>query len=84
MGIKEEREEGRIQRKDADEDTKEDEITAEEAKADKPNEAETKEDLKEYVDLSNYSSYFCHHQENSMLLKTMIGDYHSLYAKLYT
>ncbi len=31
-------------------------------------------DLKEYVDLSNYSSYFCHHQENSMLLKTMIGD----------
>ena len=31
-------------------------------------------DLKQYVDLSNYSSYFCHHQENSVLLKTMIGD----------
>jgi 5'-3' exonuclease len=31
-------------------------------------------DLKQYVDLSNYSSYFCHHQENSVLLKTMVGD----------
>ena len=31
-------------------------------------------DLKVYVDSSNYSSYFCHHQENSVLLKTIIGD----------
>lgn len=31
-------------------------------------------DLKEYVGLSNYSSYFCIHQENSVLTKTMIGD----------
>lgn len=31
-------------------------------------------DLKVYVDLSNYSSYFCHHQENATLLKTMVGD----------
>lgn len=31
-------------------------------------------DLKVYVDLSNYSSYFCHHQENSVLLKTIAGD----------
>lgn len=31
-------------------------------------------DLKDYVDTTNYSKYFCHHQENSVLLKTMIGD----------
>jgi DNA polymerase-1 len=31
-------------------------------------------DLKEYVDLSNYSSYFCFNQGNSVLMKTMIGD----------
>jgi DNA polymerase-1 len=31
-------------------------------------------DLKEYVGLSNYSSYFCHHKDNSVLMKTMIGD----------
>lgn len=31
-------------------------------------------DLKIYVDLSNYSSYFCYHQGNAVLLKTMIGD----------
>lgn len=31
-------------------------------------------DLKVYVDSSNYSSYFCHHQDNSTLLKTMVGD----------
>jgi len=31
-------------------------------------------DLKEYVDLFNYSSYFCHHKDNSVLIKTMIGD----------
>ena len=31
-------------------------------------------DLKVYVDSSNYSSYFCHHQENSVLIKTMSGD----------
>lgn len=31
-------------------------------------------DLKIYLDLFNYSSYFCHHQSNSVLLKTMIGD----------
>jgi len=31
-------------------------------------------DLKEYVDLSNYSSYFCFHQSNSVLMKTMLGD----------
>jgi DNA polymerase-1 len=31
-------------------------------------------DLKNYVDLSNYSSYFCYHQGNAVLVKTMIGD----------
>jgi len=31
-------------------------------------------DLKVYVDLTNYSSYFCHHQSNVALLKTMVGD----------
>lgn len=31
-------------------------------------------DLKEYVDMTNYSSYFRHHQENSALIKTIIGD----------
>jgi DNA polymerase-1 len=31
-------------------------------------------DLKEYVALTNYSSYFCYHQSNSVLMKTMIGD----------
>lgn len=30
--------------------------------------------LKNYVDLSNYSSYFCHNQENSVLIKTICGD----------
>jgi 5'-3' exonuclease len=31
-------------------------------------------DLKEYVDMTNYSSYFRHHQENAALIKTIIGD----------
>jgi len=31
-------------------------------------------DLKNYVDLSNYSSYFCHHKDNARLVKTMTGD----------
>ena len=31
-------------------------------------------DLKNYVGKSNYSTYFSHHQENSVLLKTMSGD----------
>lgn len=31
-------------------------------------------DLKEYVGKSNYSSYFRHNQENSVLLKTIAGD----------
>jgi DNA polymerase-1 len=31
-------------------------------------------DLKEYVALSNYSSYFCYNQENAVLMKTMLGD----------
>lgn len=31
-------------------------------------------DLKNYVDLSNYSSYFCYHQGNAVLVKTMVGD----------
>jgi 5'-3' exonuclease len=31
-------------------------------------------DLKNYVGKSNYSMYFSHHQENSVLLKTMSGD----------
>lgn len=31
-------------------------------------------DLKVYVDTNNYSTYFSHHQENSVLLKTMGGD----------
>ena len=31
-------------------------------------------DLKNYVDTSNYSSYFCYHQGNAVLVKTMIGD----------
>ncbi len=29
---------------------------------------------KHYVDSINYSSYYCHHIENSILLKTMTGD----------
>lgn len=31
-------------------------------------------DLKDYVGKSNYFQYFCHHQENSALVKTMTGD----------
>lgn len=31
-------------------------------------------DLKAYVDITNYSSYFCHHQSNVALIKTIIGD----------
>ena len=31
-------------------------------------------DLKVYVDTSNYSSYFCFHKDNSVLMKTMTGD----------
>jgi 5'-3' exonuclease len=31
-------------------------------------------DLKKYVDISNFSSYFCYHYENAALVKTMIGD----------
>ncbi len=31
-------------------------------------------DLKEYVALTNYSSYFCYHQSNAVLVKTMVGD----------
>ena len=31
-------------------------------------------DLKEYVDTSNFFSYFCFHYENSLLMKTMTGD----------
>jgi 5'-3' exonuclease len=31
-------------------------------------------DLKNYVDLTNYSSYFCYNQGNAVLVKTMIGD----------
>lgn len=30
--------------------------------------------IKNYVDKSNFSSYFCYHQENAALIKTMIGD----------
>jgi 5'-3' exonuclease len=32
-------------------------------------------DLKNYVDITNYSLYFCHHYENAALIKTIIGDY---------
>jgi 5'-3' exonuclease len=31
-------------------------------------------DLKKYVDNVNFSSYFCYHNENSALIKTMTGD----------
>lgn len=31
-------------------------------------------DKKKYVALSNYSSYFCYHQTNAVLMKTMLGD----------
>lgn len=31
-------------------------------------------DLKEYVGQLNYNKFFKHHQENSVLLKTMVGD----------
>jgi DNA polymerase-1 len=31
-------------------------------------------DLKEYIDTTNYFSYFCYHQGNSVLVKTMLGD----------
>jgi DNA polymerase-1 len=31
-------------------------------------------DLRQYVEISNYSSYFCYIQENAMLLKTILGD----------
>lgn len=31
-------------------------------------------DLKNYVDNTNYSLYFCHHQENAALIKIIIGD----------
>ncbi len=30
--------------------------------------------IKDYVGLTNYNVYFGHHQENSLLLKTMVGD----------
>ena len=30
--------------------------------------------IKDYVDSINYSSYFCHHKDNSVLLKTITGD----------
>jgi 5'-3' exonuclease len=31
-------------------------------------------DLKEYIGIGNYSKFFKHHHENSVLLKTMVGD----------
>lgn len=31
-------------------------------------------DLKVYVDSSNFSSYFCYHKDNSLLIKTVCGD----------
>lgn len=31
-------------------------------------------DLRDYVDITNYSEYFCHHHENVALIKTIIGD----------
>ena len=31
-------------------------------------------DLKDYVDNTNYFSYFCHHYQNAGLVKTIIGD----------
>lgn len=31
-------------------------------------------DLKNYVDYTNYSSYFSHHPDNSALIKTIVGD----------
>lgn len=31
-------------------------------------------DLKNYIDISNFSSYFCYHYENAALVKTMTGD----------
>ena len=31
-------------------------------------------DLKNYVDSSNFSSYFCYNQENAVLIKTLAGD----------
>lgn len=31
-------------------------------------------DLKAYVDIANYTSYFCHHQSNAALIKTITGD----------
>lgn len=31
-------------------------------------------DLKSYVDIINYNSYFCHHKDNSALIKTITGD----------
>lgn len=31
-------------------------------------------DLRQYIEISNYSSYFCYIQENAMLLKIILGD----------
>ncbi len=31
-------------------------------------------DLKTYVDITNYSSYFCHHPDNAALIKIITGD----------
>lgn len=31
-------------------------------------------DLKKYVDIDNFSSFFCYHYENAALVKTMTGD----------
>jgi len=31
-------------------------------------------DLKTYVDITNYSSYFCHHVDNAALIKIITGD----------
>lgn len=31
-------------------------------------------DLKEYVDINNYKKYFCYNINNSVLIKTMVGD----------
>lgn len=31
-------------------------------------------DLRQYIDINNYSSYFCYIQENAMLLKVILGD----------
>lgn len=31
-------------------------------------------DLKKYVGIDNFSSYFCYHRDNAVLMKTIIGD----------